>query len=247
MANRDERLGGVSGLWGETRRLELLAVALGATWTLALFGGIAHLERTPAPVTTDEFEELHAVVAPLDLPPPRPEQPGEPGEAPVALAGLDPGASDSPVKIAVVPPDLAAFLPSSAHAPTARIQTTQLYTEFKPRRSMDEELSQRVYQKNEVDRPPTVSFRPFPDVPEIVRKNADQLRVVAIVIVDHRGGVAGVRVLKSSGNPEFDAIVAQSIRDEWTFTPAVKNGKRVKCLVEQPVTVRWNAGSPFTL
>jgi hypothetical protein len=33
---------------------------------------------------------------------------------------------------------------------------------------------------------------------------------------------------------------------EWVFSPAVKNGRNVRCLIEQGITVQWSAGSVFS-
>ena len=62
-----------------------------------------------------------------------------------------------------------------------------------------------------------------------------------------KGAVTAIRVVKPSGNAEFDTIVVECVRDEWVFSPAVRKGKKVKCLVQQLVWYKWTAGSPFTI
>jgi TonB family protein len=66
-------------------------------------------------------------------------------------------------------------------------------------------------------------------------------------VVDAEGGVTGIRVLKPSGNAKFDSIVLESVRDEWEFSPAIRKGRKVRCMVQQLVWYKWTEGSPFTI
>jgi TonB family protein len=68
--------------------------------------------------------------------------------------------------------------------------------------------------------------------------------VTLLFVVDANGAAGNVRVVKTSGNPEFDALIIENVK-EWEFSPAIKKNKRVKCLVQQPVVVKWSSGSPF--
>lgn len=69
-----------------------------------------------------------------------------------------------------------------------------------------------------------------------------------VLIIDTAGAVQSIRVLKSSGNLKFDNIVLECVRDEWEFSPAVRKGKKVRCMVQQLVWYKWtDSGSPFTL
>ncbi len=80
-----------------------------------------------------------------------------------------------------------------------------------------------------------------------VRDDAPQLRVTLLLIIDSEGAVTSARVLTPSGNAKFDQIVIECVRDEWVFTPAVRKGKKVRCMVQQLVWYQWTNGSPFTL
>jgi outer membrane biosynthesis protein TonB len=51
-------------------------------------------------------------------------------------------------------------------------------------------------------------------------------------------------VLRPSGNEAFDKIVTECVRDEWEFTPAIRKGKKVRCMVQQLVWYKWTNGSP---
>jgi hypothetical protein len=160
------------------------------------------------------------------------------------FAGLEIGASDSPVRIAVVPPDLTQLLPVNTSAPAARIEPAQLYTEFKPRTEIGGDFS-RIFQQHEVDQRPTVVSRPKPFIPPVVRGNADTLRISVLILIDTRGAVVSTRVLQGSGNEHFDKIILHDIRHAWIFSPAMKKGHKVRCLVQQNVRVVWEGGSPF--
>ena len=147
-----------------------------------------------------------------------------------------------PRGIAVVPPDLSVLLPVNTTAPAAKINPAQLYTEFKPRTELGGDLS-RIFQQYEVDQRPAVVSRPKPYIPPVVRMGADSLRISVLILVDTRGAVSNVRVLQGSGNKHFDAIILRDIREAWVFSPAMKKGRKVRCLVQQNVRVEWSGGS----
>jgi len=225
---------------------EALSVLAGLAFTGGLFLTIAHFERHDDREPREEIPELRAVAMPLEPPPPRVEEKLR-TEVPTELpfAGLDVEANSSPVKIAVVPPDLEAFVPHSDVPPAAAIQVATLYTAFKPQMDLEADFS-RVFQSTEVDQRPTVLSRPNPFIPSYVRNKAEVLRVLLLITVNVDGAVQNVRILNSSGNPKFDAIIVEGVRAEWMFTPAVKKGHKVRCLLQQSVAVTWrNDGSPF--
>lgn len=221
---------------------EALSIALGAGVTLALFLGVAHFAGTTEKTEEADIADMHAMSIPLETPPPRPVEtpPVSVSESP--FAGLDIAAADSPVRIAVVPPDLSALLPVNTTAPAAKIDPAQLYTEFKPKTELSGDFS-RVFQQYEVDQRPAVISRPKPFVPGVVRAGADVLRISVLILVDTRGAVSNVRVLQGSGNAQFDAIILRDIREAWVFSPAMKKGRKVRCLVQQNVRVEWSGGS----
>jgi TonB family protein len=223
---------------------EMLSVVLGLGVTLALFLGVARFGATEAPPEEADIAELRAMSVPLETPPPRPVETPPVQVASAPLAGLEIGASDSPVRIAVVPPDLSSLLPTTTTAPAAKIEPAQLYTEFKPRTEIGGDFS-RIFQQHEVDQRPAIVSRPKPYIPPVVRGNATSLRITVLMVISEVGTVTSLRVLESSGNEHFDAIMQRYIRETWVFTPAVKNGRRVRCIVQQTTRIVWEAGSPF--
>jgi TonB family protein len=223
---------------------ETLSILLGAGFTLLLFIAVAHFAGTGDEPAEPDMVDLRAMAVPLEAPPPRPVE--TPVEQPAALpfAGLEIAAAESPVRIAVVPPDLAALLPVNSNAPAARIDPARLYTEFKPHTEIGGDF-ERIFQQYEVDQRPAIVSRPKPSVPGAVRGGADSLRIALLILVDTRGAVSNVRVLQGSGNKYFDAIIVRDVREAWVFSPAMKKGHRVRCLVQQNVVVKWNGASPF--
>jgi TonB family protein len=223
---------------------EVLSLVLGAGITFALFLAVAHFSGTGEEVAEPDIAEMRAMSLPLDEPPPRPVETPPVAVSASPFAGLDIAATDSPIRIAVVPPDLSALMPVNTIAPTAKIDPAQLYTEFKPRTEIGGDFS-RIFQQHEVDQRPAVISRPKPYVPAVVRNGAESLRISVLILVDARGAVSNVRVLQGSGNEHFDAIILRDIREAWVFSPAMKKGRKVRCLLQQTTRVEWQAGSPF--
>lgn len=226
----------------------LVAVIAGLGFTGGLFWAIAHFERDGSAEAPVEIADLQPMALPLEPPPPRIIEQTE-VVVPVVepFAGLEVGASESPVKIAVVPPDLEMLMPHSDVPPAAGIQVAQFHSDLKPKLEVEADFS-RVFNATEVDQRPRVLSRPNPFIPPNVRGKAKMLRVLLLITVDTTGLVHNVRVLNPSGNEQFDAIILESVRREWAFTPAIKKGRKVKCLLQQSVAVTWRgSGSRFEL
>jgi len=224
-----------------------LGALLGAAFTLALFLGLAQLEKTAPALVDTEFVDVRPVALPAEPPPPppAPETPRATAPPDAALAGLEPkGDPASAVKLAVPPRELGQLLPPPAVAPPARIQGTILARDFRPRPDYSVEMEQRVYQQSEVDQRPRVLVTSNPFVPGNVRRGAAALRVILLLVVDTMGQGKDVRIFRSSGNAEFDAIIVRCVQEDWNFSPAIKKGRPVRCLVQQVFTVRWTS-TPF--
>lgn len=217
----------------------------GAGITFALFSAMARFEHIETAREAESIEDLHVVSVPVEIPPPRQIERTElPSDAATPLANIQIGTSDSPVKIAVVPPELAMLYPPETTAPPAQVTVSTLYTDLKPRTQLAVE-TKRIYQQSEVDQAPTVLRRAVPRIPPWIRGNAEMLRVTLVIVADTTGAVASVRLIRPSGNDEVDELLTECVRTQWLFTPAIKSGKKVRCLFQQTITVKWTDATPF--
>jgi TonB family protein len=225
---------------------EAFCILVGCGLTFMLFFGIARFESVRAVAPASDIEDLRVVSA-ISEPPPKPEEHLETQESVAPLTGIEIAASESPVKLTVVPPDLEKIVPSAQLPPRAAIEFNLLLTDLKPRAGITGDF-QHIYQQNEVDQVPTALVKTIARVPKSTRDDAEQLRTTLVLIIGTDGVVQTIKVLKSSGNLKFDKIVLECVRDEWQFSPAVRRGKKVRCMVQQLVWYKWtDSGSPFTL
>jgi TonB family protein len=221
----------------------LASLLLGAGFTAGLFLGIAQFDRAAQGEPPAEIMDLRAVTLQEPPPPPR-EVVREQTPIEIPQLGFDAAPSESPVQIAVTPPDLRDLVPPTV-APPAVIQVGQLYTNLKPKIDVNI-ASDHIYQMMEVDQLPRVLNRVTPSIPPSVRQNAAMLRTSLLFVVDADGQIKNVRVVSTSGNADFDAIILKNIT-EWSFSPAVRKGLKVRCLLQQAVIIKWSSGSVFEL
>jgi TonB family protein len=223
-------------------RPNTLSLLLGAGFTLLLFTCIALYEMREAKGQSQERDELHVALMPFEPPPP-PAAHAESDPDATPMVGFRLSPSDSSVRISVSPPDLDSILPedlSKAPHVDARIGPLR---NFGPKIDFASD-PKHVFESSEVDQVPRVLFREPPEVPGYIAKDAEMLVTTLMAIIDADGTIGSVRVARSSGNPTFDAITAKNIM-EWGFSPAIKGGKRVRCLIEQDIIVRFRPESPF--
>jgi protein TonB len=88
-----------------------------------------------------------------------------------------------------------------------------------------------------VDTPPSLRARLRPQYPEALAGRAIGGTVTLWVLVSETGKVEGVRVLRSSGQPELDEAAADAV---WlaSYTPAQRGGAPVPTWTQQAVTFR---------
>ena len=223
--------------------LVLVSGLLGAVFTLGLFLGIARFDRAPIAEEPADIMDLRMVSIQEPPPPPR-EVERDQTAIELPQLGFEAAPAESPVTIAVTPPDLRDMLPTQM-APPAVIQVGQLYANLKPKIDISAQ-SDHIYQMMEVDQVPRVLNRVTPYIPPNVRQGAATMRTSLLFVVDANGEIKNVRVASTSGNPDFDAIIMQNIR-EWSFSPAVRKGQKVRCLLQQAIIIKWSGGSIFEL
>lgn len=216
---------------------------LGAVFTLGLFLGIARFDLTVPAQAQADLMDLRVVSVPEPPPPPR-EVPREQSPVDQPQIGFEAAPAESPVQLTLTPPDLLDLLPPTV-APPAVIQVGQLYADLKPKMDIAA-MADHIYQMMEVDQIPRVLHRVTPQIPASVRQNAMMLRTSLLFVVDANGQIRNVRLARTSGNPDFDAIIMRII-NEWAFSPAVHKGVKVRCLLQQTVIIKWSGGSAFEL
>jgi TonB family protein len=217
----------------------------GLVFTFLLFFALAHFENVGGQERAIEIEDMPVVSIPLE-PPPSPPKVTEAARAPgelMPLAGIEVEASDSPVKVAVVPPDMEALIPNARIPPQAMVDLG-FHAKFSPTAGVDFDFH-RVYQQTEVDQRPHAVIRVAPHVPTELFGTASMLRVTLLLVIDTDGRAASTQIMKSSGKPVFDSLVAQTVKEQWLFSPAIRRGKKVKCLAEQAIRITLPGGSPF--
>jgi TonB family protein len=229
------------------RLLNTISFLAGTGISVGIFLSIARFlslqEESAPPVQSDL--EMVALAMPPPPPPPKPdEKPAVVEEVRDAIPlGFQEETSTSPVKVAPSPPNYDQLLPMS-QLPTHIIAgTVGLNPSFQPKVDLTFD-SDHIFQKTEVDQIPVVISRPNPKIPSYVRDNAQRMSVVVLYIVDSHGAAGNVRVLRSSGSPKFDAIIADWVT-EWVLSPAIKKGKPVRCMIQQALAVQWERVSRF--
>ena len=236
---------------GDATRLEFAAGLLGgAAFTFVLFFGMAYFGNFSTNPPSDEIEEARTISLPLEPLPPLPtvvQSADTTAEASVPFSGIEIGASNSPVSIAVVSAAFETLLQNTANMPQAKIQFNTLRTDLKPKLNLDADV-RHVFQQTEVDQLPHAIVRTMPDFPPDVKGSAPALRVVLLILIDQQGTAESVRLVQSSGNPKFDELVVRAIKEEWKFSPAIRRGKQVRVLAQQVFRVKFTNGtSPFNI
>ncbi len=97
-----------------------------------------------------------------------------------------------------------------------------------------------VYEGREVDKRPEHIYRVMPDVK--IKKPKETVQLIYVVNVD--GTVGDTYVLETT-NAQFNEEVVACVKT-WTYSPAEKNGMKVRCWVKQKIIIN-KASSRFGL
>jgi periplasmic protein TonB len=200
--------------------------------------------REPAPATGIYTARL--VTLPFDEPPPPPREQAPPVPGPIV----------GPMRLEIAPESASAvhlqvpenpLLDTDMQPPPARaVVAARFEIPNSITRPVDtEELAaRRVFSGNEVDQRPMVVYRVTPKLSgQSVAKMATP-SVELLLVVNTDGSVSDVRVMRGSGDEDFDQTMIEAI-SEWRFSPAILKGRKVRCWVDQLVTVKLSGGSPF--
>lgn len=96
------------------------------------------------------------------------------------------------------------------------------------------QFAQEDAAKAGLERPVTINRMPPPSYPASAFENNQSGEVVLRVEVDAQGRVSDVRVLSATNPGVFDAASIAAAR-QWTYHPAMKDGKAVAAAVRIPV------------
>ncbi|MDO5443064.1 MAG: energy transducer TonB [Bacteroidia bacterium] len=72
-------------------------------------------------------------------------------------------------------------------------------------------------------------------LPESMRENPAEGKVLVSFVVDTLGKVTDVKVLESSLNMELDSAVVRAVSLSPDWTPGVKDGQKTACTIKFPV------------
>lgn len=226
-----------------------LHAGAGLLATAVIFGVLALVRQEPELAPAAPPESLRRAAPPPQPPPVPPRSESQqaaenPGAivfpSPIRSAiPLAPETSDSiitvravaPQQTEVVRPDIT---PQFDFAPGA----------FQPGSASRENDPDRVFHSSEVDQPPVAQSQKLPRIGRQLFDETPRPRANLLYIVNARGFVEKVWVLRTSGNAEFDARLSAAVA-EWVFRPALKGGRSVRCMIQQELVVRFSGGSPF--
>lgn len=90
------------------------------------------------------------------------------------------------------------------------------------------------------DAGPELLNRIQPVYPSTAYRNREEGTVLLAILVDAEGRAAEVDVVSSSRSRDLDRAAIEAAK-QWTFEPAVRDGRKVEARVEAPVTFRLEA------
>jgi hypothetical protein len=88
-------------------------------------------------------------------------------------------------------------------------------------------------------------WRKKPDIPESLLRTIRDPSITLMWVVNTDGSVENLHV-EHPVEPTFDGLVTDAVK-EWQFTPAVKRGRKVRCWVQDRITIRSADSNPFDL
>jgi protein TonB len=210
-----------------------LGIAGGVGFTGCIAAGLMLFSRAPEYVEEEEIAEVRAVDIPE--PPPPPPQTTAPGTPlPPAPMIFEEAPSTSSVRIAPTPIPITPLL--TQIRPNVSLQFSFTPGEFRPSTGNYEPDVNHVFQRSEVDQQVVPIFKKSPSIPTALLDEIPNPRVRVLFVVNINGTVEDVRLIKGV-HPQFDRLIIEAI-SEWRFRPAMRKGRKVRCLTELPVYVK---------
>lgn len=90
----------------------------------------------------------------------------------------------------------------------------------------------------EVDTKPVPISTAMPKIPRKVMRSIKKTETVIVsYLVDHHGNVERIKFIRKSQAPDLNMLLIGAIND-WKFSPATKEGKKVKTWMTKPITIK---------
>ncbi len=96
----------------------------------------------------------------------------------------------------------------------------------------------QVIAASKVDSPPVPLSTPMPKLSPIMRRTLSGSQTVLVnFLIDHKGNVETVKLLKGSKTKKLDTLIKETIRG-WKYKPAVKDNVKVKVWKTKSLTIK---------
>lgn len=208
--------------------------------------GLAFLRAPQKPRPAPEIYAARLVTLPFDEPPPPPREPPPPEPGPIAGPMRLEIAPEAASAVHVQVPDVP-LLDTDLPPPPARAVVAarfDLANSIAHPVHDDDQQQWQVFSREEVDQRPMVVYRVKPKLSVGKVSKMATPRVLLLLVVNTDGSVGDVRVMRGSGEEDFDQTIVDAV-GEWRFTPAIRKGRKVRCWVEQRVSVKVSDATPF--
>jgi len=216
-------------------------IAMGIGFTGLLVVALMWFSQPPVVEVEEEIDEIRAVDIP-EPPPPPPQTMSVGTPLPPAPMIFEESPSTSTVRIAPTPIPIAPLL--TVTRPSLSLQFNFNPGDFRPGGGEYEPDVNHIFQRSDVDQQVVAVFKKVPRVPTALLKEIKNPRVTVLFVVNVDGTVENVRLLRGQ-HPEFDRLIIEAI-SEWRFRPAMRKGKKVRCMTELPVYVKAPSANPFS-
>lgn len=216
----------------------------GVAFTFTIAAALAAFSHSPVE-TPDAVaeEEIRSVEVPEPPPPPPASQPTSAGTPlPPAPLVFDEAPTASTVRIAPTPIPIEPLVTEAR--PSFALTFDYSPGQFRPGAASWEPDVDHVFQRSEVDQQVAAIFRKVPSIPASLLREVKNPRVRVLLVVNTDGSAENVRLLKGT-HPEFDRLVIEALA-QWRFRPAMRKGRKVRCLTEVPVYVKYPGSNPFS-
>lgn len=91
-----------------------------------------------------------------------------------------------------------------------------------------------LFAQAKYDEAPRPLRNPAPEYPAELKSEGVKAKVILAVFIDENGDISEVKVIRSNDD-RFSEVAANSVRNNWKFSPATLAGKPVACKLNIPV------------